>query len=130
MDIYPSNSTAQPGDLAELVSQSKKIYFIRLNPGDKVQTHRGIIQHDDLIGVQWGTKIHSHIGSPYYLLQPSLHDLLKEIKRTTQIIYPKDIGFIMIRMNIGPGAHIIEAGTGSGALTTAMAWAVGEQGRV
>ena len=130
MNNHKDNIIAQEGDLVELVSLSKKIYFVRLNPGDKVQTHRGILLHDNLIGLPWGSKVFSHIGSPYFLLQPSLHDLLVELRRTTQIIYPKEIGFILVNMNIGPGANVIEAGSGSGALTTALAWAVGRQGRV
>jgi len=130
MSFLPKQVNAQAGDLAELVSLSKKIYFIRLNHGDKVQTHRGVIHHEDLIGKSWGSQVHSHIGSPYFMLQPSIHDLVKEIRRSTQIIYPKDLGLIMIKMNIGPGIHIIEAGTGSGGMTSALAWAVGPEGRI
>jgi tRNA (adenine57-N1/adenine58-N1)-methyltransferase len=130
MELYQHKSNVQAGDLVQLVSLSKKIYFIRLNPGDQLQTHRGVIKHDDLIGQSWGNQVSSHLGSPYFLLQPSLHDILKETRRATQILYPKDIGFILVRMSIGPGAHIIEAGTGSGALTSALAWAVGPHGSV
>ena len=64
------------------------------------------------------------------MLQPSLSDLLQEIPRNSQIMYPKDIGFTLVTMGIGPGIQVIEAGTGSGALTTALAWAVGPQGHV
>jgi tRNA (adenine57-N1/adenine58-N1)-methyltransferase len=78
----------------------------------------------------WGSQVFTHLGSSYFMLQPSLSDLLREIKRNTQIMYPKDVGFILVTMGIGPGVHVIEAGTGSGSLTTALAWAVGPQGRV
>lgn len=64
------------------------------------------------------------------MLQPALDDLLRNVKRSTQILYPKDIGFILVTMGIGPGQHVLEAGTGSGALTTALAYAVGPEGRV
>lgn len=121
---------AQPGDLVQLVSPSNKIFIIRLEPGGKLQTHRGIITYDDLIGQPWGSQVFSHMGSSFFMLQPSLHDLLKEIRRNTQIMYPKDIGYILVMMGIGPGVQVVEAGTGSGALTTALAWAAGPQGRV
>lgn len=121
---------AQPGDLAQLVGLSHKNFIIRLTPGDRLQTHRGILYHDDLIGVPWGSQVSSHLGSSFFLLQPALSDLIRETKRTTQIIYPKDIGFILVTMGIGPGSQVLEAGTGSGAMTTALAFAVGPQGHV
>ena len=121
---------AQTGDLAQLVGLSHKNFIIRLTPGDRLQTHRGILYHDDLIGIPWGSEVSSHLGSSFFLLQPALSDLIKETKRTTQIIFPKDIGFILITMGIGPGSRVLEAGTGSGAMTTALAFAVGEQGHV
>lgn len=121
---------AQDGDLVQLVGLSHKHFIIRLKSGGVFQTHRGVLKHDDMIGRLWGTEILSHNGSPFFLLQPSLADLLKGLKRNTQILYPKDIGFILVTMGIGPGMHVLEAGTGSGALTCAFAYMVGSQGRV
>ena len=120
----------QPGELAQLVSPTNKSFIIRLTPGDKLETHRGILFHDDLLGKPWGTQVYTHQGRVYLLVQPSLGDILRDLKRNTQIMYPKDIGYVLLAMGIGPGIHVIEAGTGSGALTTALAWAVGPQGRV
>ena len=129
--MYTTPSTLiQPGDLAQLVSPSNKIYFVRIIPGGELHTHRGVIHFDALIGLPWGSQIYSHQGSTFFLLQPGLADLLKETKRNTQIMYPKDIGYILVTMGIGPGQHVIEAGTGSGSLTTALAWAVGPAGRI
>jgi len=118
------------GDLVQLVSPSNKVFIIRLTAGENLQTHRGVINHDDLVGLTWGSQIFTHTGSSYFMLQPSLADILKETRRNTQIMYPKDIGFILVMMGIGPGIHVLEAGTGSGAFTTALAWAVGPQGHV
>lgn len=123
-------SIARAGDLAQLVGLSHKSFIIRLETGGQLQTHRGVINHDDLIGKYWGSSVSSHLGNPFFLLQPSIADLIRETRRNTQILYPKDIGFILITMGIGSGQHVVEAGTGSGAMTTALAFAVGPSGHV
>jgi len=121
---------AQDGDLAQLVGLRHKNFIFRLQSGAVFQSHRGVIQHDDLIGKSWGSQVFSHNGSPFFLLPPTLADLVANTKRITQILYPKDIGFIFVMMGIGPGQHVLEAGTGSGALTSAFAYAVGPEGHV
>jgi len=123
-------SIAREGDLAQLVGLSHKHFIFTLKHGDDIQSHRGVLKHDDLIGIPWGTQVFSHTGAPFFLLQPSLADLLNELPRTTQILYPKDIGYILIQMNISQGQTVMEAGTGSGAMTIALASSVGENGKV
>ncbi|HEY3473912.1 MAG TPA: tRNA (adenine-N1)-methyltransferase [Anaerolineales bacterium] len=130
MSFPHSSAIAHDGDLAQLVGLRHKHFIVSLQAGAKFETHRGILQHDDLIGKPWGTQVFSHINAPFFLLQPSLADLINELPRTTQILYPKDIGFILITMGVGPGQTVMEAGTGSGSMTTALAYAVGPQGRV
>jgi tRNA (adenine57-N1/adenine58-N1)-methyltransferase catalytic subunit len=130
MTISIPTFIARDGDLAQLVGLRHKYFIFMLKAGAKFESHRGILIHDDLIGKPWGTQVFSHIGSPFYLLQPSLGDLLVDLPRTTQILYPKDIGFIFVTMGIGPGRKVLEAGTGSGSMTTALAYAVGSEGRV
>jgi len=125
-----SSTHAAPGDLALLVGLRHKHFIFPLVAGGVFHTHRGILNHDELIGKPWGSQVFSHQGSPFFLLQPSLADLLTDLKRTTQIMYPKDIGFILTSMSIGPGQTVLEAGTGSGSMTVALAYAVGPQGRV
>lgn len=125
-----TNQFANHGDIAQLVGLSHKNFIIRLQHGESLQTHRGIVAHDELIGKKWGSQVSSHLGNPFFLLKPSLGDLITSTRRTTQILYPKDIGFILVSMGIGPGQHVIEAGTGSGAMTTALAYAVGSHGHV
>ena len=124
------SSTARDGDIAELVGLRHKHFIITLKAGARLETHRGILQHDDLIGKTWGTQVFSHMGSPFFLLQPSLGDLLNDLPRNTQILYPKDIGFILVTMGIGPGKKVIEAGTGSGSMTIALAHNIGVEGQV
>lgn len=130
MSISSLSSTARDGDLAQLVGLRHKHFIISLQAGAKFETHRGILLHDELIGQTWGTQVFSHTGAPFFLLQPSLADLLTNLSRATQILYPKDIGFILVSMGVGPGQKVMEAGTGSGSMTTALAYAVGAEGRV
>jgi tRNA (adenine57-N1/adenine58-N1)-methyltransferase len=130
MPLHPTSSIARAGDLAQLVGLRHKHFIIPLQAGAKFETHRGILQHDALIGKQWGTQVFSHTGAPFFLLQPSLADLLIDLPRTTQILYPKDIGFILVTMGVGYGQKVMEAGTGSGSMTTALAHAVGPEGCV
>jgi len=130
MTFNATSSNARAGELAQLVGLRHKHFIITLQAGARLETHRGILQHDDLIGKPWGTQVFSHIGSPFFLLQPSLGDLLNDLPRSTQILYPKDIGFILVTMGIGPGKRVIEAGTGSGSMTIALAHAIGAEGKV
>ncbi len=121
---------ARAGDLAQLVGLTHKHFIFILQPGGDFQSHRGVIKHDELIGKPWGSQIFSHTGAPFFLLQPSMADILNELPRTTQILYPKDIGYILIQMGISEGQTVMEAGTGSGSMTIAIASAIGPEGKV
>jgi tRNA (adenine57-N1/adenine58-N1)-methyltransferase len=121
---------AQAGDLALFISRDYKTFLVQLRAGEKLHTHRGIIDHDDCIGQAWGLDLKSHLGQPFLMLEPSTADLVRQIKRTTQIIFPKDVGYILMKLSIAPGVTVLEAGTGSGGLTLAMARAVGASGQV
>jgi tRNA (adenine57-N1/adenine58-N1)-methyltransferase len=124
------NKTTEEGDLVELASTKTNYFIFTLKSGDSFQTHRGVIKHDELIGLEWGSEVFSHKGSPFYLLQPGISEIIATTKRNTQIMYPKDIGYILIRLNIQPGSSVIEAGTGSGGLTQILAMAAGKEGHV
>jgi tRNA (adenine57-N1/adenine58-N1)-methyltransferase len=130
LDTSLENSVAKEGDLIQLVGLNHKSFIFNLVEGGEFQSHKGVIKHDELIGKLWGSQIFSHNGSPFFILQPSLPDILKNTKRATQIMYPKEIGYILIHMGIGPGKTVIEAGTGSGSFTTALAYCVGESGKI
>ncbi|MCZ2127403.1 MAG: tRNA (adenine-N1)-methyltransferase [Anaerolineales bacterium] len=121
---------AREGDLAQLVGLTHKHFIFTLKAGERFQSHRGIIPHDELIGAAWGSQVFSHTGAPFFLLQPSMSDILNDLPRTTQILYPKDIGYILMQMGIAEGQTVLEAGTGSGAMTIAMSAAVGASGRI
>jgi tRNA (adenine57-N1/adenine58-N1)-methyltransferase len=121
----------QAGDLVLLVNEKDRRLFIRmLKPGDQLQTHRGMVLHDDLIGLPYGTQVRSHLGFPFYLLPPSTDEIIRNIRRESQIIFPKDSGYIMMKLGIKPGSVVVEAGTGSGGLCLALALIVGDTGHV
>ncbi len=121
---------AEVGDLAMLQLPNNKQTIFKLEADLEYQTHKGSILHNDLIGSPWGRVVETHLGASYLFIPPTLHDLIRNTRRKSQIIFPKDIGYILLRLSIGPGTRVLEAGTGSGALTTAFAWMVGEQGKV
>ena len=124
------SSLTRHGDLVLLIDSKDKPFIFRLQPGIELQTHRGVIRHDDLAGSPWGTRVASHLGENFTLLSPTLYDILLHLRRQSQIVFPKELGYILLRLSVGSGARVIEAGTGSGALTLALAWAVGPEGRV
>lgn len=121
---------AEEGDLVQLVGLRHKSFIFMLQGDAELHTHRGIIRHNDLVGLPYGSKIYSHNGAPFFLVIPSIAEVLLDLKRSTQILYPKDISFLIMNMGIGPGQHVMEAGTGSGAMTTALAFFVGAEGKV
>lgn len=121
---------AQAGDIVQLISPKGKSSSFRLEAGKRLETMHGILQHDDLIGAPYGSQVESHLGKPFTLLQPALDDMLRDLRRSTQVIYPKDVGYILVSMGIGPGQQVLEAGSGSGALTIALAHAVGPEGHI
>lgn len=118
------------GDLAEIVGRSHFHHIVTIEAGKEIQSHKGILKMDDLIGLPWGSTVKSHNGNTFFVLQPALNDMVKDIPRNTQILYPKDIGFVLMSLSIAPGKRVIEAGTGSGALTTAFANAMGDEGKL
>ncbi|MDQ7031841.1 MAG: tRNA (adenine-N1)-methyltransferase [Desulfonauticus sp.] len=120
----------QPGTLVMLVNKKGKTYFRTVQETGDIHTNEGVISFEQILEKDFGQTISTHLGKTFYLLRPTLYDLIKSVKRKTQIIYPKDIGYILLKLNLGPGQTIIEAGTGSGALTTALAFVVGQEGKV
>jgi len=123
-------TVAQENDLVLLIGPRSKRFIIRLQGGGAQHTHAGVIQHDALIGQPLGRQVRSHLGQPFLVLEPSTHDLMMNVRRHTQIIYPKEAGYILLKMNLYSGQRVVEAGSGSGALTLALARAVAPEGRV
>ena len=121
----------QAGDLVLLIDRKRRKYLITLEEGGEFHSHAGIIQHDDMIGRPEGSEFRTaQKGGVYLAIRPTLGDYILTMKRGATPIYPKDIGAILTHADIRPGARVVEAGIGSGALTIALLQAVGESGRV
>jgi tRNA (adenine57-N1/adenine58-N1)-methyltransferase len=108
----------------------KRTYLVRVEAEKSFHTHKGYIKLGDLIGKEYGTRIVSSMGIEFVALKPTLRDYIFKTKRRTQISYPKDISLIVMFSGIGPGSRVVEAGTGTGALTNALAHYVKPAGRV
>jgi tRNA (adenine57-N1/adenine58-N1)-methyltransferase len=118
------------GDRVQLTDAKGRLYTVVLEPGKEFHTHRGGIKHDNLIGADEGTVVNSTNGTPYLALRPLLVDYVLSMPRGAAVIYPKDAAQIVHDGDMFPGARVLEAGAGSGALTCSLLRAVGPQGEV
>ena len=118
------------GSLVLIVTPKGKRTIKRLVEGENWQSHDGILTPEIVAAADFGDTVMTSMGRPVQLLDVTLQDLLKGIKRQTQIIYPKDIAYICMNLGAGPGRTICEAGCGSGGLTLALSWFCGPTGRV
>jgi len=118
------------GDDVFLYLDRKRTYLVRVEADKSFHTHKGYIQLGDLVGKEYGTRIPSSMDIYFVALKPNLRDQIFKSSRRTQISYPKDIALIILYSGIGPGSRVVEAGTGTGALTSAIAHYIKPAGRV
>jgi tRNA (adenine57-N1/adenine58-N1)-methyltransferase len=119
----------QAGDQVQLTDPKGRMHTITLEPGRQFHTHKGILEHDALLGGPEGVVV--AIGTTSYLaLRPLLSDFVLSMPRGAQVVYPKDAGQVVQMADVFPGAHVVEAGVGSGALSMSLLRAVGDSGRV
>jgi tRNA (adenine57-N1/adenine58-N1)-methyltransferase len=118
------------GDRVQLTDAKGRHYTIVLAPGSEFHTHRGAIAHDAVIGLDEGSVVKSSNDHPFLVLRPLLVDYVMSMPRGAQVVYPKDAAQIVHEGDIFPGARVLEAGAGSGALTCFLLRAVGPDGRV
>jgi tRNA (adenine57-N1/adenine58-N1)-methyltransferase len=118
------------GDYVLLIYDRKRKWLIKAEEGKVHHTHKGMVNLDDIIGKPYGTMVLSNLNHKFYAVKPTPMDLLLKMQRATQIIYPKDIGLILLNTGVVPGSRVVEAGTGSGALTSILANYVKPSGRV
>ncbi|MCW4030870.1 MAG: tRNA (adenine-N1)-methyltransferase [Candidatus Bathyarchaeota archaeon] len=124
------NQRIEEGDYVLLCLDSRRTYMVKVEAGKTFHTHKGYVNLDELIGKEFGVSFHSSLGILFTALKPTLQDYIMKSSRKTQITYPKDIALIVMFSGIGPGSRVVESGTGTGALTTALAHYVKPNGRV
>ena len=110
----------EPGEPVLLIDRKRRRYLFDLASGREFHTHTGVIAHDDIIGAPEGTRLRSSRGATFLALRPTLADAVLKMPRGAQVIYPKDIGPILVLADIFAGARVLEAGVGSGALSMAL----------
>jgi tRNA (adenine57-N1/adenine58-N1)-methyltransferase len=124
------NEKISEGDHVLIYLDARRTYMIRVQAGQSFHTHKGYLKLDELIGREYGEPVKSSLGIYFTTLKPALTDYIMKSSRNTQITYPKDAALIVMFSGIGPGSRVVEAGTGTGALTTALAHYVGPTGKV
>lgn len=124
------SSLFRVGDRVQLTDPKGRLHTVTLEAGKQFHTHRGAIEHDQLIGVAEGSVVQSASGTAYLALRPLLSDYVLSMPRGAAVIYPKDSAQIVAQGDIHPGARVLEAGAGSGALTCSLLRAVGPTGTV
>jgi len=110
----------EAGERVLLVDGKDRRYLVTLASGAVFHTHAGSVAHDDLIGREEGEVVVGSSGRRYLMVRPTLADVVLKMPRGAQVIYPKDLGAILIAADIGPGQRVLEAGVGSGALSMAL----------
>ncbi len=118
------------GDTVQLTDPKGRLHTITLREGGAFHSHRGRVAHDDLIGEPEGSVVRSNTGTAYVALRPLLIDHTLSMKRGATIVYPKDAAQVLVEADIFPGARVVEAGAGSGAMSNWLLRAVGEKGMV
>ncbi|TMF18302.1 MAG: tRNA (adenine-N1)-methyltransferase, partial [Chloroflexi bacterium] len=116
------------GEVILLVDKVGRRHRVRLRAGERHSIHSGLVHHDDLIGRPEGVVVSTQMGARLLAVRPTFAEQVTGRRRQAQPIYPKDLGAILVTADVHPGAQVIEAGTGTGALTLAALRAVGPQG--
>jgi tRNA (adenine57-N1/adenine58-N1)-methyltransferase catalytic subunit len=120
----------QDGEQVLLIDQRGRRHLVMLRKGETFHSDRGWVPHDGMIGQADGSWVRTSKGTRYVVLRPTLSEYVLDMPRGAQVIYPKDLAMVMFWADIHPGARVLEAGMGSGALTLALLRAVGPEGKV
>ncbi len=118
------------GEACLLIDERGRRYLVRLDDRGVLHSHLGVLPHSQVIGLEEGSRLATSKGHQMLALRPGLDDYILKMKRGPQVVYPKDLGLILVYADVAPGCVVVEGGTGSGALTMALLRSVGPKGRV
>lgn len=118
------------GDRILLFWDQRRQWLLDVDKDRQFHTHKGVVKLAETVGKRYGDTVRSSLGLTFLILRPTTYDFLSHLARPTQIMYPKDVGLVILRLGLSSGKVVIEAGTGSGAMTLAMASAVKPNGCV
>jgi tRNA (adenine57-N1/adenine58-N1)-methyltransferase len=130
MNCQGDRAQFHEGDLALLLDAKEHTYLVSLRPGRTFHSNLGFIRHEAIIGAREGSIIRTNKDAPFLLLRPLVADYLMKMPRHTNILYPKDLGYLLFHSGIGPGSVVVEGGSGSGGGAIALLAAVGPTGHV
>jgi tRNA (adenine57-N1/adenine58-N1)-methyltransferase len=128
--MWTADDAIAEGSLVLLHFDLRRQWLLRVDSTRQFHTHKGFINLSDLVGKSYGCEAKSSLGYTFWALKPTTHDLIMHSARRTQIMYPKDIGLIILKLALSSGRRVLEIGTGSGAMTVAAATAVKPAGHV
>ncbi|MBO3753427.1 MAG: tRNA (adenine-N1)-methyltransferase [Candidatus Brockarchaeota archaeon] len=123
------NDAFKEGEDVLLISSKGKKRVVKIQ-GDRIHTHKGYIQVGDIVGNQPGIVVRTHTGDEFLALKPLVADYIPKLARRTQVMYPKDLGYMVLSLGVSPGFKVLDAGTGSGAAAMVMASLVKPNGKV
>lgn len=118
------------GSYVLFADEGGRKWLAKAERGRELHTHHGVITLDDVIGVEYGSAVETHTGEVLWALEPLTEDFIMKAARPTQIIYPKDAGYLIVKAGVKCGDRVVEVGTGSWAFTTLLSRVVGPEGRV
>jgi tRNA (adenine57-N1/adenine58-N1)-methyltransferase len=124
------NRSLEVNEFVVLIDQKRREFLVRLEREGRFHSHHGFVDYDDLIGQPEGSTVQTSRGQTLRIFRPTLGQIIMNMPRRAQVIYPKDIGAILMWADVYPGANVVEIGTGYGALTMALIRAVGHNGRL
>ena len=115
-----SDATLRAGERVMLIDAKDRHYLVTLEAGGSFHTHAGIVSHDAVIGLVEGSTVAASNERAFLVVRPTLADVVLKMPRGAQVIYPKDLGAILLEADIAPGQRVLEAGVGSGALSMTL----------